>query len=181
MSSAATTGDLGPPSLGRALVACGTERVLTGITEDSQRLQAGARFEELSNLPGWLPPAYARHYTPHVLADFADCVKRTGRMLAGREQPKLSSTAEELAAHAILGEALRSTSDRKPAELAERGIRDRGEALEALELIAERAFQDGEMLILFDPELRTIMTGPLFDELQVADLAVEAWFTPRTR
>ena len=145
--------DESPPGCGPALVRCAARQVLAGLAEDRRQLAAGARFEELANLPCWLPPAYAQHYTPELLAEFAACVERVSDLLAASEPPELGSTGEELAAHAILGEALRH-SDSDPAELAELGISSRGEALEALELIAERAFEDGGMLILFDPEMR---------------------------
>ena len=168
--------DPGLPGCGRALVRCAVRRVLAGLAEDRGRLAAGVRFAELADLPCWLPPAYAKHYTPRLLGEFARCVERVGSEL-DREQPELSSTAEQLAAHAILGEALRY-SDRAPGELAACGIGSRSEALGALELIAERVCGDGEMLILFDPELRAIMSGPLFARLRVADLAVAAWFEP---
>jgi hypothetical protein len=131
----------------------------------------------LFNVPQWLPAVYARHYTPEFLDRFLLAVEAVREKLK-TSHPYLACTAEELAAHAILEEAESWGEDWEADALAEFGIVDEVRGRADVQWLRDTAFEDHDVLMLFDARMDGVEESDLARSMGFANLAARDWFKP---
>jgi hypothetical protein len=155
-----------------------SEDLLSLLSSDAASLGEGAHFSELIELPNVLPACFSRHYTPELLAQFQETLEVTAENLSTFPDTYLASTAEELAAHALL-------------DRAEEGLREKANddesadpsliaaALDRIETMREAAFEDWDVLMLFDSHLDGFESdAALSQKMGFTNLHPRDWFTP---
>ena len=169
----------------RGLLAEVTEVLLDGIDADILMMtEEGLDFAETVCLSEALPEAYAGHYTPLLLTQFRAAVAAAGAKLQAYPDTYLATTAEELAGHALIdfaGELLEGYGAGDPELRADLGPDlDWRRAQAQLEEVHELAFEDWDVLMLFDPSWDGLGEAgePIGESLATANLAVSDWFTP---
>jgi hypothetical protein len=75
------------------------------LREDAAALRAGEKFEDLIWLDQYLPSCFAGHYDADLVERFIEVVNGVAGKLASYPETYLATTAEELAAHALIEEA----------------------------------------------------------------------------
>jgi hypothetical protein len=143
------------------------------LAMDAVALGEGKAFDELLILSEVLPRCFAPHYTPQIVERMIEAVDRGADKLAQYPDTYLASTAEELAAHALIAEARASleTSDEFTDDQTARATRE-------LDDLHELAFEDHDVLFLFDPRFDGIEGGEIADQMGLANLHARDWFTP---
>jgi hypothetical protein len=162
----------------RAQLDAGAAWVSDHINMDRDELAEGASFAELFNIPQWLPAVYARHYTPEMLDRFQLAIKAARDKL---KQPEayLACTAEELAAHAILDEADGFGEDWDDPEAQQQfSFTDFARARADIRWLKDIAFEDHDVLLLFDARMDGIEDSSLADQMGFANLSAPDWFKP---
>jgi hypothetical protein len=109
-----------------------------------------------------LPPRYRLRYTARFARKFLACLMTVVWKLGQGEQMRLSCTAEELAAYALIQEA--------KATLDERGI---GADFEGFE---DSLFEDLDFEFLFDDAYDGIESAEIAEEAGITNLAFRDWF-----
>jgi len=163
------------PGAKKMIVASG-EIIYDTLRQEASYLANGASFEDLDMLSEWLPSCYAQHYTPEFVLRFAAAVEGVAAKLADEEY-YLAATIEELAAHAVLGNA-KDTLEDMPDLANELGVIDPEKAGLDIEELQQTVFEDEDVLMLFDPRMDGIEDSPLGAELGMANLHVSEWFLP---
>lgn len=144
------------------------------MREDADALRAGELFADLSWLDLYLPSCFAAHYDAETVEGIIAAVKRVADKLCAYPDTYLATTAEELAAHALIAEA-RSVADIHTAEFTEAQVAVVERELDDLH---EDAFEDHDVLMLFDPRFDGIEAGAISEMMGLANLHVRDWFTP---
>jgi hypothetical protein len=141
---------------------------------DAESLRSGAKFEDLLRLADVLPGCFANHYTADLVEHFSALVARVAGKLASYPDTYLASTAEELAAHAIIEEAGAVTELRED-ELSED---EAATVHRELDDLHEDAFEDHDVLMLFEARFDGIESDEIAEEMGIENLHVRDWFTP---
>jgi len=132
---------------------------------DAESLRSGAKFEDLLRLADVLPGCFASHYTAELVERFSELVGRVASKLASYPDTYLASTAEELVAHAIIEEAGAVTELRD-----DRFSEDEaGTIARELDDLHEDAFEDHDVLMLFDARFDGIESGEIADQMGMAN------------
>jgi hypothetical protein len=141
---------------------------------DAEALRSGAKFEDLGWLDQVLPSCFAAHYDAALVERLIKVVNRVAHKLSSYPDTYLATTAEELAAHALIEEAVGVV------ELHEDEFTEEQAAVAQRELgdLHEDAFEDHDVLMLFDARFDGIETGEIADHMGFANLHVRDWFTP---
>src|SRR5258708_7063999 len=95
-----------------------------------------------------LPERYTYRYTPLFYKKFAVCLMTVAWKLAQPEHLPLSSLAEELAAHAIIREAIARLEMEAEEDAEEKG--DQEQTHEPLDAFIEAYFEDMDFELLFE-------------------------------
>jgi hypothetical protein len=141
---------------------------------DAEALRSGATFEELLRLDDVLPSCFANHYTAELVERFAELVAQVAGKLASYPSTYLATTAEELVAHALIEDA-GAVAELRADEFSEA---EAGTVAGELDDLHEDAFEDHDVLMLFDARFDGIETGDIADHMGFANLHVRDWFTP---
>jgi hypothetical protein len=142
------------------------------LREDIQALRDGAAYEETFAVRQHLPAGFARHYTPDLVAQWAGSVETVAHKFAGYPDTYLATSAEELAGHALIERCEELIEERA-------GQLDDPDALrEKFSEVHDLAFEDHDVLMLFDASLDGIEDDPVGEMLGVANLHPREWFTP---
>jgi hypothetical protein len=142
------------------------------LREDIAMLREGGRFDETSAVREHLPAVYAQQYTPDLVAQWAGSVETVAHKLAAYPDTHLACTAEELAGHALLA-GCEALIDRREDELDEvDGLRERFSEMRDL------AFEDHDVLLLFDARLDGIEDSDILEQMRMVNLHVSDWFKP---
>lgn len=145
-----------------------------------EELEAGELADPGALMLGsYLPRGFSRHYTREFLEQFQAAIRTVGQKFeSDPEGIYLESTAEELAAHAILANA-ESWCEGAPDEVfSQAGVTDRDRAYADIEELQDLAFEDHDVLMLFDASLDGLESSELADQMDFANLAPEDWFKP---
>jgi hypothetical protein len=140
---------------------------------DAVALREGGSFDELLMLSDVLPRCFAHHYTPELVEQLIEAVERVADKLVHYPDTYLASTAEELAAHALIDEARAALETTGQFSDDQATTADRG-----LDGLHEVAFEDHDVLLLFDPRFDGIESGEIADQMGLANLHVRDWFNP---
>jgi hypothetical protein len=111
-------------------------------------------------------------------------VDRVATKLCSYPDTYLATTAEELAAHALIDEAvsvLEMHADQGAAGEQDEDAFTKEQAAVArreLDELREDAFEDHDILMLFDPRFDGIEAGEIAEMMGFANLHVRDWFTP---
>ena len=149
---------------------------------------------ENSQVVCWLPPQFRRHYNANFMRKFIVSLSTMSYKLAQPECCGPSSTAEELALHAIIDEAESIREDEDDSggltqqqvltnEKARQEL-DRSDAAEVTfvaddyEMFREEIFQDEDVRLLFEGKFDGIEDSKLGKALRVANLKLSEWFLP---
>lgn len=140
-------------------------------------IEDGESFEEQFLLEGVLPATFSRHYTPEFLNRLQALYEPVAQKLV--ERKALNSTAEELVAHHIIevtidlvGDGVFESDSDDPTALPI--------MLRELDELKDLAFEDHDVLMLFDPRFDGIETS---DDERLAPLGLRnlhpsEWFDP---
>jgi hypothetical protein len=142
------------------------------LREDIQTLREGGRHDETIAVSEHLPGVYARHYTPEVVAQWAGSVETVAHKLAAYPNTYLTSTAEELAGHALIARCEALIEDR------ENEFDDADALREKFSEVHDLAFEDHDVLLLFDARFDGIEDSDIGETMGVANLHVRDWFKP---
>jgi hypothetical protein len=151
--------------------------VLTdAIGDDIAALLNGEPYEDTEAVSVDLPGVFTLYYTPELIDRFADVVDVVAGKLARYPDTYLASTAEELAGHALIREVnMLLDIDLDVGKLDELNV---AEIRERLDEIHELAFEDHDVLLLFDPQFDGIESSELGERMGVANLHPNDWFRP---
>lgn len=143
---------------------------------DAEALRRGVKFSELIILHDVLPACFAAHYTPELVEQVIKTVERVAEKLSSYPSTYLASTAEELAAHALIDEArsqleVSQDLDTERFSEAQAAVADR-----ELEDLHQDAFEDHDVLMLFDARYDGLETSAVADQLGMANLHPSDWF-----
>jgi hypothetical protein len=141
--------------------------------DDLETMRHGrAPLEDTLILRDHLPAVFSHHYTPELIERWLDVVDLVAPKLAAYPDTYLASTAEELAAHAILREARRLLDLWREWEdfdvLESQLVRVR----QKLDEIHDLAFENHAVLLLFDAR------NDGLEETGHANLHPRDWFKP---
>jgi hypothetical protein len=162
---------------GRALIEGGADWVSDHTRMEADEVEQGETFSELIWLGDWLPAVFSRHYTPEFVRRFGLAVEAVRVKLTDPE-PYLACTAEELAAHAILDQAADWAEDWDEEGKAKFGIVDEPRGRADVQWLKDVAFEDHDVLLLFDPSMDGIEESELAPQMGFANLAAPDWFKP---
>ncbi len=143
---------------------------------DAAALRAGQAFDELTVVHDALPWCFAQDYTPELVEQFLQAVERVTDKLASYPDTYLASTAEELAAHALLAEARSALAMRQ--EMRELSAEEAAAAERQIDELHELAFEDYDVLLLFDARFDGIEAGEIAEQMGMVNLHVRDWFKP---
>lgn len=160
----------------KALVDAGTDWVKDLASEECDQLAQGACFAELVWLPQWLPAVCSRHYTPRFLRRFLLAVEAAREKL--KTDCELECTAEELAAHAILQEAKDWGEGLDQATKQACGVVDEALGRAQLALLEDIAFEDHDVLLMFDHALDGFSGTSVAALMGAVHLDPADWFKP---
>jgi hypothetical protein len=140
---------------------------------DAESLADGASYDDAIVLCNVLPRSFAHHYTPPFLDRMIGGIERVADKLTRYPDTYLASTAEELAAHALIDEArvMFETTENATDEQSATGLRE-------LEELHELAFEDHDVLFLFDARFDGIESSEIAEAMGMANLHVRDWFEP---
>ncbi len=124
-----------------------------------------------------LPERYTYRYTPLFYKKFAVCLMTVAWKLAQPEHHPLSSLAEELAAHAIIREAMARLEMEEEEEDAE-GKGDQEQTHEPLDAFLDAYFEDMDVEILFEDRYDGLDETEIAKVLGMSSLAFGDWFLP---
>jgi hypothetical protein len=142
------------------------------LREDIEVLREGGHHDDTLAVSEYLPAVYSRHYTPELVAQWSGSVETVAHKLAAYPDTYLASTAEELAGHALIarGEAL---VDEREDELDDPdGVREK------LSEVHDLAFEDHDVLLLFDARFDGIEDSDIGEMMGMANLHARDWFKP---
>ncbi|MGH2714189.1 MAG: hypothetical protein ACRDM7_09965 [Thermoleophilaceae bacterium] len=142
------------------------------LREDIQTLPAGGRYDDTFAVSEHLPVVYARHYTPELVAHWAGSVETVAHKLAAYPNTYLASTAEELAGHALIGRCEALIDER------EEELNDPDAVREKFSEAHDLAFEDHDVLLLFDARFDGIEDSDVGEMMGMANLHVRDWFMP---
>jgi hypothetical protein len=142
------------------------------LRDDIRLLRDGGSFEDTVAVSEHLPAVFARHYTPELFAQWAGSVETVAHKLAAYPDTCLATTAEELAGHALIAYC-ETLIDEREGELDDPdGVREKFS--EAHDL----AFEDHDVLLLFDARFDGIEDSDIGEMMGMANLSVRDWFKP---
>jgi hypothetical protein len=142
------------------------------LREDIQTLREGGRYDSTYAVSEHLPGVYAHHYTPELVAQWAESVETVAGKLAEYPDTYLASTAEELAGHALIAYCEALIDER------EDELDDPGALREKLSEAHDLAFEDHDVLMLFDARFDGIEDSDIGEMMGMANLHVRDWFKP---
>lgn len=143
---------------------------------DAVSLREGGSFDELLILDEVLPRCFAHRYSPELVERMIETVERVAGKLAGYPDTYLATTAEELAAHALIDQA------RAALEMSDELTDEQTATAEhELDELHELAFEDHDVLLLFDPRFDGVESSEIADAMGMANLHVDDWFEPFRR
>jgi len=119
-----------------------------------------------------LPAVYARHYTPDLVAQWAGSVETVAHKLAAYPDTYLASTAEELAGHALIARCEALVGER------ENELDDPDAVREKFSEAHDLAFEDHDVLLLYDARFDGIEDSDIGEAMGMANLHVRDWFKP---
>jgi hypothetical protein len=150
----------------------GADQLRDDLRADIQLLRDGGSYEDTVAVSEHLPAVYARHYTPELVAQWAGSVETVAHKLAVYPDTYLATTAEELAGHALIAYC-ETLIDEREGELEDPdGVREK--FAEAHDL----AFEDHDVLLLFDARFDGIEGSDIAETMGMANLNVRDWFRP---
>lgn len=135
-----------------------------------QEIQESERLKLFDDtfLANYLPRSFAHRYSLGFFKRFLLALVSVGTKLASGDVVQLSSTAEELAFNAIV-------------ESAKIGL-EVGTMLDAdperLDIFAEEVLEDRDFEMLFYDEFDGVEKSSIAEDMGVANLSFEQWFTP---
>jgi hypothetical protein len=142
------------------------------LRQDIQTLRDGGRYDDTSAVSEHLPAVYARHYTPELVAQWAGSVETVAHKLAAYPDTYLASTAEELSGHALIARCEALIDER------EDELDDPDAVREKFDLAHDLAFEDHDVLLLFDARFDGIEDSDIGEMMGMANLHVRDWFKP---
>jgi hypothetical protein len=152
--------------------------ILTGNGHlELEAMKAGGSFEDMSSLEGVLPANFASHYTPALVEEFYKTLNVVAEKLSTYPDTYLASTAEELAAHALIRNA-KSSLITKLEEDNDADVLVIAAVLEHLDEIHEMAFEDWDVLMLFEEQWDGLESSSLAESMGMANLHPRDWFKP---
>jgi hypothetical protein len=140
---------------------------------DAADVQAGCAFDDLVVVPEILPRCFSRYYTPELIYQIRAAIELVADKLAAYPDTYLVSSAEELAGHALIEEARAMLDNVEALTTDETEV-----ARDELDELHDLAFEDHDVLMLFDPRLDGIESSDLVDRMGLANLHVRDWFKP---
>jgi hypothetical protein len=140
---------------------------------DAEDRRRGAEFAELMIVPEVLPRCFDRYYTAELIERWSETVEIVAAKLSAYPDTYLASTAEELAAHALIQEARAMLEDDEELSSEDVDIADA-----ELEELLDVAFEDHDVLMLFDARLDGVESSDLVAQMGLANLHVRDWFKP---
>ena len=153
-----------------------TDMLADQLVDDVAALREGLTVSETLVVSEFLPACFARHYSPDLVGRWIEAVQLVGTVLAHYPDSYLASTAEELAGHAIIREAKGLVASYAEDNLytAEElaSVRDK------LEEIHDLAFEDHDVLMLFNARLDGLEEGPGAERMGFVNLHPRDWFEP---
>src|SRR5258706_7971002 len=123
-----------------------------------------------------LPERYTYRYTPLFYKKFAVCLITVAWKLAQPEHLPLSSLAEELAAYAIIREAMARLEMEEEEDAEEKGAQE--ETQEPFDAFLDAYFEDTDFAILFEDRYDGIDETEVAQVLGMSSLAFDDWFLP---
>lgn len=139
-------------------------------------LRRGGNLSDCLHINSFLPAGSSSLYTPEFLEQFEMMFASVSEKLQHYPDTYLASTAEELTAHMLIGEA------RGVLEMwDESGDYDEkilSRANRQLEEIHELAFEDHDVLMLFEAELDGFEETEELAPLELTNLKAKDWFKP---
>ena len=169
------TQTLNPRALGGEALAIlreAADELRDELREDIETLRDGGPYDDTFAVRELLPAVYARHYTPTVVAQWAGSVETVAHKLAAYPDTYLASTAEELAGHALIARCEALIGER------EGELDDPDSLREKFDEAHDLAFEDHDVLLLFDARFDGIEDSDIGEMMGMANLHVRDWFRP---
>lgn len=141
------------------------------LRENIQRLRNG-RYDDTFAINRHLPIVFSRHYTPDVIARWAGSVETVAHKMAAYPDTYLASTAEELAGHALIERSEELIDE------CEDDLDDADALREKFSEVHDLAFEDHDILMLFDARLDGLEDSDVGTMMGVVNLHPRDWFKP---
>lgn len=156
----------------QAILGDATEELRDELRADIRTLREGGDYDDTIAVSEHLPAIYAHHYSHEVIAEWARSIEAVAGKLAAYPDTYLASTAEELAGHALIGHCEILIDERE-------GELDDPVALrEKFSELHDLAFEDHDVLLLFDARFDGIEDSDIAKMMGMANLHVRDWFKP---
>lgn len=149
------------------------EMLLSDIDSDIEALRCGAAYEDTAAVSYHLPKAFAHRYTVELVELWRRSVARVAEKLAAYPDTYLATTAEELAAHALIEEAKAWLEDSDGL-----GDAEKEDAHEKLEEMHDLAFEDHDVLMLFESRFDGLEEGDIAETFGMINLHLSDWLKP---
>lgn len=147
--------------------------LLRDIDADLEALRRGAAYEDTAAVSYHLPKAFAHRYTVELVELWRRSVARVAEKLAAYPDTYLATTAEELAAHALIEEAKAWLEDSDGL-----GDGEKEDANETLEEMHDLAFEDHDVLMLFERRFDGLEESDIAETFGMINLHPHDWFKP---
>jgi hypothetical protein len=153
-------------------ILCGAaDELRDELREDIQILRNG-RYEDTIAVSRHLPIVFSRHYTLDVIAGWAGSVETVAHKMAAYPDTYLASTAEELAGHALIERSEELVDE------CEDDLDDPDALREKFSEVHDLAFEDHDVLMLFDARLDGLEDSGIGTMMGVVNLHPRDWFKP---
>lgn len=152
-------------------LAAAQEMLLSDIDSDIEALRGGAAYEDTAAVSYHLPKAFAHRYTVELVELWRRSVARVAEKLAAYPDTYLATTAEELAAHALIEEAKAWLEDSDGL-----GDAEKRDAHEKLEEMHDLAFEDHDVLMLFESRFDGLEESNIAETFGMINLHPRDWF-----
>ncbi len=144
-------------------------------------MKEGGTYKDMQSLEEILPPSFSSFYTPEFIEEFLQTVEKTAEKIKAYPDTYFASTAEELAAHALLESAAAGLRELANDEELAADPLLLAAALENLTEIHETAFEDWDVLMLFEGQFDGLESSQIAESMGMANLHPRDWFKPFRR
>jgi len=151
--------------------------LLDELASDLDYLRSGGHARDTAALSRHLPPQSADLYDGALVRRWIAAVERVAKKLIRYPDTYLASTAEELAAHALIDEA-RLVVDWQ-LEMDELDETEAAAVLKMIDEVHDLGFEDHDVLMLFDSNLaQAAQDEDIVRQMGIANLELDDWFKP---
>jgi hypothetical protein len=161
-------------NLAKSFLSAASNSLLTGLQGEAEKIQEGkTEFKDLPITSQILPSRFSHQYDPEFFKKFTETIVSVRDKLASYPETHLSTTAEELAAQAIMVRSLGYKTV---------GLEDPNAVTIELQRLHYLAFiKEGptnDVMALFDSRLDNYDDSEIGEQLGDPGLSVQDWFKP---